>query len=196
MTARPELAALSFLAHRRHPDRRLAAAVEAAVAKGLLGLAKRGHKKALEYLDVLHRWMKKSTRKTMETMWTDRGYIPVGPGKKLYNRGRRDGLDEGKVAGIAEGKAAGIAEGKVAGIAEGKVVGVAAGEALGKAEAILLVLRGRGVRVSAKARARIRAERNTATLDAWLLRAGVAQRESDVLGSDASANGKGNGSRR
>ena len=71
-----------------------------------------------------------------------------------------------------------VALGRAEGVAEGR----AEGDAHGRAAAILLLLEARGVAVSEPMRARLRACRDVALLDAWLLRAANASREEDVFG--------------
>ena len=56
-------------------------------------------------------------------------------------------------------------------VAEGKAEGKAEGEAKGKAEGVLRVLEARGFAVPAEVAERVRACRDLATLDAWLVRA-------------------------
>ncbi len=161
--ARPELALLSFLMHARGKHTAAAKAVEEALVAGLIALQKRGAPWATEYLDFVDPWMKSSTRKTVTAMWTPDDYIPVGPGKKFYQRGLREGRKDGRAEGKAEGRAVGLTE--------------------GRAQAILLVLQGRQVRITAKGRARIVAERDASVLDTWLTRAATATREADVFGN-------------
>ncbi|MFO0756065.1 MAG: hypothetical protein U0359_06220 [Byssovorax sp.] len=71
-------------------------------------------------------------------------------------------------------------------VAEGKTLGQAEGRALGRAEeaarSLLTVLRVRGLAVSDVVRARILAERDTATLERWLERAVLAGSVGEVLG--------------
>ena len=67
-------------------------------------------------------------------------------------------------------------------VALGRAEGVAEGDAHGRAAAILLLLEARRVAVSEPMRARLRACRDVALLDAWLLRAANASREEDVFG--------------
>ena len=65
-----------------------------------------------------------------------------------------------RVESRSQGLAEGLAEGKAAGLAEGK------------ATTLLAFLAARGIAVDAAARARVLAERDLATLDRWIARAG------------------------
>jgi hypothetical protein len=60
--------------------------------------------------------------------------------------------------------------------------GHAKGLAEGSAEALLIVLQGRGISVPDSARERILAEKDPARLTRWLERAGVATSIDDLLG--------------
>ncbi len=71
---------------------------------------------------------------------------------------------------VALGRAEGVVEGRAEGVAEGR------------AEAILLLLEARGVVLGEPMRERLRACRDVAVLDRWLLRAANATREEDVFG--------------
>src|SRR5205814_5097205 len=73
-------------------------------------------------------------------------------------------LSRARTVAAAEGKA----EGKAEGNAEGKAEGKAEGRAEGKADAILTVLRGRGLRISSGMRAEIRGATEERQLDASL----------------------------
>jgi Uma2 family endonuclease len=64
---------------------------------------------------------------------------------------------------------------------EGRAKGRTEGRTEGEAEAVLTVLRGRGLRVSPSQAAQIRSTTDAATLHGWLLRAGVCRRASDLL---------------
>ncbi|XXY49213.1 Rpn family recombination-promoting nuclease/putative transposase [Sorangium sp. So ce269] len=68
---------------------------------------------------------------------------------------------------------------------EGVEQGLKSGEIAGKAAAILTFLAARGISVSAEARARIEACRESATLDRWILRAATAASVEDVLAGPA-----------
>ena len=76
------------------------------------------------------------------------------------------------------------AEGKAEGKAEGEAEGEVRGEARGKAHAILTLLRGRGLRVSAVIEKRILVTTDLDVLERWLLRAITAGRAQDVVAAD------------
>ena len=88
---------------------------------------------------------------------------------------------EGKEQGRAEGKAEGKVEGKAEGKAEGRAEGLSEGQLLGQAQAVLQLLEGRGLAVTASQRARILACRDGEQLRAWLLRAAIADAVADLL---------------
>ena len=73
-----------------------------------------------------------------------------------------------------------IEEGRRLGRAEGK----AEGEAKGKAEALLAMLRARGIAVPEELRQRIRQCTDIPTLDGWIVRAATAASVHDVVTSD------------
>jgi hypothetical protein len=93
--------------------------------------------------------------------------------EKVYERWEQKTLAKGRVEGKAEGKAEGQAEGK----AEGKAEGIAEG----KAEALLLLLRVRGLTVSASQRARIQRCGDVSQLDTWLEAAVTAESVTALL---------------
>lgn len=82
-------------------------------------------------------------------------------------------LDERAAEGKTEGKAEGKTEGKIEGKIEGRIEG--------KIEALLAVLASRGVRVGKADWRKIRAARDDATLDAWLLRATACSSARELL---------------
>ena len=73
------------------------------------------------------------------------------------------------------------AKGRAEGEARGKAEGLTEGEARGKADSILAILRARGLSVPEPVAAQIRACRNLASLDAWLLRAMTVSSAAEVL---------------
>ncbi|WP_026415123.1 hypothetical protein [Actinomadura oligospora] len=77
-----------------------------------------------------------------------------------------------------EGRAEGLSEGRAEGLSEGR----AEGRAQGQGEALLVVLEGRGVAVSDKARERVHECVDPDVLRGWLLRAVTALTEEDVFG--------------
>jgi len=74
-----------------------------------------------------------------------------------------------------------VSEGKAEGIAEGKAEGIAEGIAEGKAQAIIAVLRSRGVGVTSAAERRIRSTRQPAMLDDWLQRAALCRTTGELF---------------
>jgi hypothetical protein len=87
------------------------------------------------------------------------------------------GLAEGRVEGLAEGRVEGLAEGRVEGLAEGRVEGLAEGQA----NAVLAVLRVRGIAVSDAERTRILEQKDLACLERWHERAITAASIAEVL---------------
>jgi hypothetical protein len=85
--------------------------------------------------------------------------------------------EEGRV----EARTEGLAEGRAEGLAEGRAEGLAEGRAEAQANAVLTVLRVRGIAVSAAARKRILAEQDMKRLNRWLEKATVASSIKDVL---------------
>jgi hypothetical protein len=74
--------------------------------------------------------------------------------------------------------------------AEGKAEGMLEGEAKGKAEAVLAVLRGRGLTVSAAQRKQVLACTDNAQLDAWLGAAGTTPSVKVLLSGGVSPRGR------
>jgi hypothetical protein len=85
--------------------------------------------------------------------------------------------------GRKRGRAEGLAEGLAKGLAEGE----AKGEAKGRREALLTLLRARGLAPSREDEARIRDCTVTAKLDRWIERAATAASVREVLGPKSSA---------
>jgi hypothetical protein len=71
-----------------------------------------------------------------------------------------------------------------------KAEGKAEGEALGKAKAVVAVLEGRGLAVSAAQRKQVLACSDSAQLDAWLRAAGSARSVKELLATPAPARGR------
>jgi flagellar biosynthesis/type III secretory pathway protein FliH len=108
--------------------------------------------------------------------------------ERIYERWRRKVTTEARREARREALAAGKAEGLAAGKAEGL--------AAGKAEAVLAVLEGRGLPVSAAQRKRVLGCADHAQLDAWLRAAGVTPSAKDLLGPVRPARRAGLGARR
>ncbi len=73
-----------------------------------------------------------------------------------------------RMQGEARGRAEGLVQGKTEGLAEGEARGEVKGRALGEASALLMVLRSRGIEVSAELEQRISSCSDPALLAAWL----------------------------
>ncbi len=96
--------------------------------------------------------------------------------EQVYERWERKVRAEGKLEGKAEGKLEGKAEGKLEGKAEGKLEG--------HTKAVLVVVEGRGLSVSAAQRKQILACTDLQQLEAWLRgRARHAERRRVALGA-------------
>src|SRR5215468_2765068 len=74
----------------------------------------------------------------------------------------------------AQGRKRGQAEGLAKGLARGKAEGLAKGEAKGKQDALLTLLRARGLPPTREDQARIRACTDAAKLDRWIEHAATA----------------------
>ena len=95
----------------------------------------------------------------------------------LESQGRKQGRAEGEVKGRTEGEAKGRTEGR------------AEGEAKGRQEALLTLLKARGVSMSPQDLGRIRGCVDAAMLDRWIERAATADAMSSVLGPPAATTG-------
>lgn len=78
----------------------------------------------------------------------------------------------------------GKAEGRAAGFNQGLVEGCVKGQAIGKAESLLALLTGRGLRVSPALRKKILACTDLAQLDRWFQAALTAKSTTEVLGAN------------
>ncbi|WP_438008921.1 hypothetical protein WME89_09605 [Sorangium sp. So ce321] len=83
----------------------------------------------------------------------------------------------------AQGRKKGRAEGEAKGRAEGEAKGRAAGEAKGRQEALITLLRARGLAPSPDDEARIRGCADAAKLDRWIARAATATTVREALGT-------------
>ncbi|WP_437637423.1 hypothetical protein [Sorangium sp. So ce854] len=83
----------------------------------------------------------------------------------------------------AQGRKRGRAEGEAKGRAEGEAKGRAEGEAKGRQDALLTLLRARGLSPSQDDEARIRACADAAKLDRWIARAATATTVREALGT-------------
>jgi hypothetical protein len=88
---------------------------------------------------------------------------------------------QGRKRGRIEGEAKGRAEGEAKGRAEGEAKGELKGELKGKRDALLALLKARGLSVSADQRAVVRGCADVAKLDQWIVRAATASSMSEVL---------------
>ncbi|WP_438027757.1 hypothetical protein [Sorangium sp. So ce233] len=82
----------------------------------------------------------------------------------------------------AQGRKKGRAEGEARGRAEGEARGRAEGEARGRQDALITLLRARGLSPSQDDEARIRACADAAKLDRWIARAATATTIREALG--------------
>ncbi len=153
--ASPELAVLSVMAHGRGPEGK--AVAEAALSALLPELI--GSECAIIYQDIVLASVKKTLRQALEKQMITNYEFQSETFRRLFAKGE------------AKGKAEGEAKGKADGRAEGEAKGKADGRAEGKAEAVMTVLRARGLRVAAKAKRRIVACTDLDQLDQWLVRA-------------------------
>ncbi len=142
--AAPELAVLSVMAHGREEG----AEALGATALGAVSRASRlDPEQRLVYADLVLAALGEAARKALVEL--------MSLGKYEYqSEFARKYYGEGLMTGRAEGRAE--------------------GEARGKAEAVVAVLRARGLEVSAEAEARLLACRDLALLDRWLRQAATA----------------------
>jgi len=82
---------------------------------------------------------------------------------------------------FAEGKAKGMREGKAEGRREGKAKGMREGKAKGEAQALLLLLQTRRIRLTAPQRQRVRSCREVRRLRTWIRRAATAATAAEVF---------------
>jgi flagellar biosynthesis/type III secretory pathway protein FliH len=108
----------------------------------------------------------------------DPNKIPETPAaRKLRLFLEAQGRKRGRIEGEAKGRAEGLAEGR----AEGRTEGHAEGELKGKQDALLALLKARGLTVTAEQRAALRSCADLAKLDQWIVQAATAIKASDVL---------------
>jgi len=92
-----------------------------------------------------------------------------------------------RMQGEVKGRAAGLAEGEARGEVRGFQAGEAHGRALGEANALLMVLRSRGVEVSAELEERIMTCSDPALLATWLQRVATVSSAAELLAADGAA---------
>jgi hypothetical protein len=80
-------------------------------------------------------------------------------------------------------EAQGRKRGRLEGRAEGRAEGLTQGEVKGKQDALLALLKARGLSISAEQRAGLRSCADPAKLTQWIVRAATAASASDVLGT-------------
>jgi len=90
-------------------------------------------------------------------------------------RGRAEGMREGRAEGEREGRAEGEREGRAEGVREGRVEG--------ERNALLTLLRTRGLSATAKQRAMIEGCTDSKKLEQWIARAVSAGSVGEVLGA-------------
>jgi hypothetical protein len=88
---------------------------------------------------------------------------------------------QGRKRGRLEGRAEGEAKGRAEGEAKGRAEGLTQGEVKGKQDALLALLKARGLSISAEQRAGLRSCADPAKLTQWIVRAATAASASDVL---------------
>ena len=148
---RPELAMLSVLAHGKEDK---GAEIAAALLPVIDGL---DDDQARLYYDLMYNSLNGAARRALEAMM--KGYEYQSDFARKY-------VAQGLAEGLAEGLAKGRNEGLTEGLAKGR-----AGEA---AQALLTVLRVRGLAVSDAVRERILAQTDPERLERWLEKAVVA----------------------
>ena len=149
----PELAVLSAIVHGRGPS-----AEEVALLALEAVMALDPERRKL-YVDAVLAVLRPRVRKRIEAMMAQKHEYMSDFARRYVAEGEAKGLAEGEAKGLAEGEAKGLAEGEAKGKAEGK------------AEDVLRVLEARGLSVPAEVAQRVRACRDLATLDTWLVRA-------------------------
>jgi hypothetical protein len=92
-------------------------------------------------------------------------------GRKVFAEGKAKGMREGKAEGRREGEAKGMRKGRMEGKAEGE------------AQALLLLLQTRRVRLTALQQRRIRSCREVRRLRTWIRRAATAATAAEVFGA-------------
>ncbi len=158
---RPPLALLSLQAHAESEE---AAAVAAAA---LAGAADLPEDDAKLYVDLILSAIPDALRREVEAKMNLQGYEYQSDFAKKY---------------VAQGEAKGRAEGEAKGRAEGE----AKGRAEGLAEALLRVLRARGIAVSDAEERRILSCQDKETLDRWLAGSVSCESAAELLGADGS----------
>jgi hypothetical protein len=152
-TRHPTLAALSVAYHGTNP------AVCQAFAEALQHLAP---EKAAKYHEYAFDLSPLAVQKILEEIMASTAWPVHSPfAKEHFSRGKAEGKAEGKVEGRAEGKAEGKAE--------------------GEANAVLLVLKARGLEVFEADRDHILACTDLGQLQTWIMRAATAEKTSDLF---------------
>jgi flagellar biosynthesis/type III secretory pathway protein FliH len=107
--------------------------------------------------------------------------------KRVKTQAWLEGKAEGEAKGKAEGKAEGEARGLAKGRAEGKAEGRVEGKVEGRAEAVLLLLKSRGLRVTKAQATQILACTDLKKLDRWLVGAMTTESTAALLGTATKA---------
>ena len=163
--AEPELAVLSAVVHGDDADVGLAIALAALEAAAPLE-----EPRARLYFDVIMGALGPAARRALEDGMDLRKYEYKSEfARKYVAQGREEGRAEGETKGRAEGETKGRAEGETKGRTEAK------------ADALITVLRARGLGPTEADAARIRRMQDVTTLDVWIARAATAARVEDVL---------------
>ncbi|GAA1517479.1 hypothetical protein GCM10009827_035570 [Dactylosporangium maewongense] len=159
----PELTILSALAHGTRPD------PQPIFGAMLHAFDKIDLDHARLYYELVLSGLPPAAQRLLEDFMTTTGHQYRSDfAKGFFNSGRVEGRAEGLIEGRAQGKTEGKAEGIIEGLYEGMF--------RGKAEALLMVLRTRGVAVSDEHRALIAGCDEDAQLDTWLRRAVGAEK--------------------
>jgi hypothetical protein len=168
---------MTFLSGMAHRDSAVAKDVGRALRRALDATE---HEHASAIWDIYVTSVGSAVRRVLEMELGS--WVPQSTwGKKVFAEGKAKGRSEGKAEGRREGKAEGRREGKAEGRLEGKAEGKVEGKAEGEAQALLLLLRTRRVRLTATQRKRIQSCRNVRQLRAWLRRAATATTAAEVF---------------
>jgi hypothetical protein len=100
-----------------------------------------------------------------------------------FAEGKAKGMREGKAEGRREGEAKGMRKGEAKGMRGGKAKGMREGKAEGEAQALLLLLQTRRIRLTASQRQRVQSCREVRRLRTWIRRAATAATATEVFGA-------------
>jgi hypothetical protein len=161
----PELAVLSALAHRDHPQ------FERIFLTLVTALDQAKHERAGLYTDMVLASCPSAVQQCLEELMATQTYeYQSNFARRYYTQGEAKGRAEGEARGRAEGEARGRAEGEAIGRAEGE------------ARAVLAILHARGIPVPEDIHTRITTCTDLDQLDTWVRRAATATTIHDLLG--------------